>query len=133
MCCCRCVIFRVQNFRLHPNESHVNQSFEVHQINRMFNTGAIISNNNNKNVVNTVSNGNGNLVNSPRKSTRNEHRRRHHHHHHHHHRIREVPEMSNICANNLKIDNNCLDKNSNRHSITIMDAEPTHRFENGNL
>ncbi|XP_031629394.1 uncharacterized protein LOC116344790 [Contarinia nasturtii] len=123
---------QVQNFRLHPNESHGNQSFEVHQINRMFNTGAIISNNN-KNVVNTA---NGNLVNSPRKSTRNEYSRRRHHHHHHHHRIREVQEMSkdnHICAINLKTGNSCLDKNSNRHSITIMDAEPKQRFENGNF
>lgn len=30
---------RIQNFRLHHNDSHVNQCFEVHRINRMFNNG----------------------------------------------------------------------------------------------
>lgn len=28
---------RIQNFRLHHNDSHMNQCFEVHRINRMFN------------------------------------------------------------------------------------------------
>lgn len=132
-CCCCCVIFRVQNFWLHPNESHGNQSFEVHQINRMFNANAISSINKNGAKLNITSN----VELIDRKSTRNEQsRRRHHHHHHHHHRIREINEMStnddHICATKLRTDNHCLDKNSNRHSITIMDAEPTHRFENGN-
>lgn len=130
-----CFIFRVQNFRLHPNESHGNQSFEVHQINRMFNVNAISATN--KNGVKSISTAHADLIDQ-RKSTRNEQsqRRRHHHHHHHHQRrIREVNEMSSddhICATKLKTDNICLDKNSNRHSITIMDAESTHRFENGN-
>lgn len=104
----------------------------MHQINRMFNTNAITSIN--KNVAKSISTTNGDLI-EPRKSIRNEQLRRRHHHHHHHHRIKEVNEMStddHICTEKSKTDNNCLDKNSNRHSITIMDAEPKHRFENGN-
>lgn len=134
-CCCWCVIFRVQNFRLHPSEAHGNQSFEVHQINRMFNATAITSNHSNHRIV---SNASGNLVNSPRKSAsanNSEYSRRRHHHHHHHHRSRETTEMAkenHICLSNLNTDNNCLDKNSNRHSITRIDAEPTRRFDNGN-
>lgn len=30
------IIFRVQNFRLHQADPNVNQSYEVHRINRMF-------------------------------------------------------------------------------------------------
>lgn len=87
-----------------------------------------------KDVVKSVSVANCNLVDSSRKSSRNL-RRRHHHHHHHHHRAKEAHEMSrndHICTKNWNTDNKCVDKNSNHHSITIMDVEPTHRFDNGN-
>lgn len=101
----------------------------------MFNVNATsVSSKNHVAKSNLISN--GELV-DPRKSARNEHSRRRHHHHHHHHRIREEMSSDNdnhMCMPKLKAiaDNNGLDKNSNRHSITIMDAEPTHRFENGN-
>lgn len=130
------VIFRVQNFRLHPTEAHGNQSFEVHQINRMFSTSAIQSNTTNEQISSSA---NGHFGNSPRKTARNEHsKRKHHHHHHHHHRIREslheMPNDNHNCVIDVKADNcnNCHDKNSNRHSITTMESEPTHRFDNGN-
>lgn len=101
LCCRRCcgVIFRVQNFRLHPSDTHGKQSFEVHRINRMFSPNGVVAANttNGSSSEKTTSakatanqSVNGNIIgNSPRKVTRSgEHTKqhRHHHHHHHHHR-----------------------------------------------
>lgn len=144
------LVFRVQNFRLHPNEAHVNQSLDVHRINRMFNTSEA----NTKTKI-TVNNGKStsrkefgaavDSVNSQshRKSAaaRDEHQKHRRRHHHHHHRSKDMTDAMNnktasATAYITMANNNFLDKNSNRNLITMEEEEPCtaheESFQNGN-
>lgn len=108
-------IHSVQNFRLHsnaPGNLQTKQSYEVYQINRMFNAGAkgrMLESNGNGNG-NGIVNGNGVTEGQQqRKSSRRHHHHHNHHHRHHHHDIVKEEEP-------YLLDNNFNDK----HLIVTM-------------
>lgn len=117
VCCFVFFLNRVQNFRLHPNAPEnlqSKQSYEVYQINRMFNAGSkgqMLESNGtgNGNGIDIVRHGNGivNEVQPQRKSSRRPH---HHHHHHRHHHHEEEPYLLDNNFNNKNLIGSMADK-----------------------
>lgn len=117
---------RAQNFRLHlnaPENLQTKQSYEVYQINRMFNAASkgqmLESNGNgNENGIDIGRHGNGIVNGNEGQQQRKLSQRHHHHHHHHRHHHRDIvkEEQPYLLDNNF-INNNLIVTMADKHII----------------